>query len=279
MSSNKQDPLLQKHRQQSGPHEFAQLEVTGFARRVLIRRVLTAGVFLGLGSMVKSFAARTSLCVAAPQETAGPFPADGTGGQGAEPPNVLSNAGCVRSDIRSSFAASTAVAPGVPLQVTLCLVNAGDACKPLSGCAVYLWNCNRDGEYSLYGRGIENENYLRGVQFSDSNGYVRFTTIFPACYPGRYPHLHLEVFKSDTLPLTRSSRLLTTQLRVPREACVQVYENASGYERSAAEFQNVNDRDMVFDSSSDAELAMQTLALSGDAARGYAGATGIGIHV
>ncbi len=38
-------------------------------------------------------------------------------------------------------------------------------------------------------------NYLRGVQFTDSAGQVRFHTVFPACYPGRYPHLHVEIFR------------------------------------------------------------------------------------
>lgn len=32
------------------------------------------------------------------------------------------------------------------------------------GAAVYLWHGDRDGNYSLYSSGLENENYLRGVQ-------------------------------------------------------------------------------------------------------------------
>jgi len=42
----------------------------------------------------------------------------------------------------------------------------------LSGYAIYIWHCNRSGEYSLYSSGVLNENYLRGVQVTDSNGQV-----------------------------------------------------------------------------------------------------------
>ena len=49
-----------------------------------------------------------------PDETGGPFPADGTNGV-----NALSEDGVVRSDITSSFGAATGVADGVPLQVVL----------------------------------------------------------------------------------------------------------------------------------------------------------------
>jgi protocatechuate 3,4-dioxygenase beta subunit len=41
---------------------------------------------------------------------------------------------------------------------------------------------------------VTTESYLRGVQVTDSNGQVTFTTIYPACYSGRWPHIHFEVF-------------------------------------------------------------------------------------
>lgn len=46
---------------------------------------------------------------AIPEETAGPYPGDGTDG-----PNVLTESGVVRSDIRSSFGSLTGTAQGVP---------------------------------------------------------------------------------------------------------------------------------------------------------------------
>ena len=66
----------------------------------------------------------------------------------------------------------------------------------MQGAAVYLWHCNRDGQYSLYSQGVEDENYLRGVQATDAAGTATFTTIFPAAYDGRWPHIHFEVYRS-----------------------------------------------------------------------------------
>jgi protocatechuate 3,4-dioxygenase beta subunit len=45
----------------------------------------------------------------------------------------------------------------------------------MAGAAVYIWHCNRDGNYSLYSQAVTTENYLRGVQAADSNGVVTVT--------------------------------------------------------------------------------------------------------
>ena len=44
--------------------------------------------------------------------------------------------------------------------------------------------------------GLEDVNYLRGVQSADDTGTVEFTSIFPACYSGRWPHVHFEVYEN-----------------------------------------------------------------------------------
>jgi hypothetical protein len=105
-------------------------------------------------------------CVAAaPQETAGPYPGDGSNG-----PNVLIESGVVRQDIRSSFGSYSGTAEGVETTIELSLQNLANDCAAGTGMAVYLWHCDRDGEYSLYGRDITEQNYLRGVQVADSAG-------------------------------------------------------------------------------------------------------------
>jgi len=48
-----------------------------------------------------------------PEETAGPFPGDGSNG-----PDVLEQSGVVRSDLRSSFGGSTGTAAGVPMTLS-----------------------------------------------------------------------------------------------------------------------------------------------------------------
>jgi len=136
-------------------------------------------------------AAATGDCEEIPQETAGPYPGDGSNG-----PNVLTQSGIVRSDIRSSFGSASGTAAGVPTTVTLTITDAAKNCAALAGAAVYLWHCDRDGHYSMYSESVENQNYLRGVQQTDASGKVTFQTIFPACYSGRWPHMHFEVYPS-----------------------------------------------------------------------------------
>ncbi len=125
-----------------------------------------------------------------PSETAGPFPGDGSNG-----PDVLADAGIVRADIRSSFGAASGTAEGVPLRIELTVVEA-DTGAALPGAAVYLWHCDRNGDYSLYSQAVAEENYLRGVQAADAAGKLAFTSIFPAAYSGRWPHAHFEVYPS-----------------------------------------------------------------------------------
>ena len=165
-----------------------------------------------------------------PQETAGPYPADGANG-----PDVLAASGVVRRDITSSFGTSSTRADGVPLTVTLTLLDNANGCAPLAGAAVYAWHCDRDGRYSMYDAGLKNENYLRGVQAADSTGQVTFQTVFPGAYNGRWPHIHFEVFESMDNATAAGQVLAVSQIALTDSACREVYA-APGYESSARNF-------------------------------------------
>jgi protocatechuate 3,4-dioxygenase beta subunit len=160
-----------------------------------------------------------------PDETGGPYPADGSNGV-----NVLDDSGIVRRDIRSSFGASTTAAQGVPLTIALTVRDAATGAA-LVGKGVYLWHCDRDGNYSLYSQGVENENYLRGVQATDANGTVTFTSIYPACYSGRWPHIHFEVYDDVDTAVASGPIVKTSQIALPDETNAQVYAT-TGYEQS-----------------------------------------------
>src|SRR5262249_15497507 len=142
-------------------------------------------------------------CTVAPEETAGPFPGEGSNG-----PNVLNLTGVVRNDIRSSFAGLSGTADGVLLNVAMTIVSAS-TCAPLANRAVYIWHCDRTGGYSLYSSGVTNQNYLRGVQATDADGKVNFTSIFPGCYSGRWPHIHFEVFPSLSAATNVANKIKT----------------------------------------------------------------------
>jgi protocatechuate 3,4-dioxygenase beta subunit len=169
-----------------------------------------------------------------PDETAGPYPGDGSNG-----PDVLEQSGIVRSDIRSSFGDASGTAQGVPMQLELVIKDLANGGGGFKGVAVYVWHCDREGRYSLYSEGITNENYLRGVQIADADGRVRFTSIFPACYSGRWPHIHFEVYP-DRSSITDDSRVIaTSQVALPKETCAKVYAQ-TGYEQSVANLSQVS---------------------------------------
>jgi protocatechuate 3,4-dioxygenase beta subunit len=161
-----------------------------------------------------------------PEETGGPYPADGSNGV-----NVLNRSGIVRGDITRSFGSGSAVAAGVPLTITLTVVDLSDNSAPLAGAAVYLWHCDREGRYSLYSEGVTGENYLRGVQEADAQGKMTFTSVYPAAYSGRWPHIHFEVYPSLAAATTASDKLRTSQVALPEDASDKVYATA-GYEQS-----------------------------------------------
>lgn len=196
---------------------------------------------------------------AIPEETAGPYPGDGSNGV-----NVLTDSGVVRSDIRSSFGSSTTTAAGVQTKIQLTLVDANGG-APLPGAAVYIWHCDANGLYSLYSQGATDENYLRGVQEADANGVVTFTSIYPGCYAGRWPHIHYEVYPSLADATSGSSRLATSQLALTEEASAAVYAG-TGYPQSTRNLSQVSlATDNVF--SDGAEL--ETPTITGSVADGY----------
>jgi protocatechuate 3,4-dioxygenase beta subunit len=192
-------------------------------------------------------------CTAIPEETAGPFPGDGSNG-----PDALAEEGIVRADIRPSFGSAGGRAEGVPATLDLEILDGAAGCSPLTGAAVYVWHCDRDGRYSLYSPGATSENYLRGVQPADTGGAVSFTTIFPGCYPGRWPHIHFEVYPSVADATGGGTALATSQLAIPEDACNQVYA-ADGYAESVTNLAQLTlESDQVFADGSDLQLATAT---------------------
>lgn len=221
--------------------------------------------------------ATTTGCIADPAETNGPYPADGTNTSSGSTSNALTATGIVRSDIRSSFlGSSTTVATGVQLTLTLTVVNVNASCAPLSGFAVYIWCCDRQGNYSLYTAPAES--YLRGVQVTDANGQVTFTLIIPGCYSGRWPHIHFEIFSSLSAATGGRYASLVSQLALPSAVCTTVYADTTTYPSSASNFQSISlSSDNVFGDNTTAQIAQQTPTLTGSVSAGYTGTAIIGL--
>ena len=236
---------------------------------------------LGTGGRILSptgAVAANAQCTADAAETAGPFPADGTNHAQGETSDVLTETGVVRTDIRRSFLSTQTRAKGVEVELELNVIDTNAGCSPESAFAIYLWHCDRDGLYSLYT--APDESYLRGVQVSDENGSLSFKTIFPGCYPGRWPHMHIEVFSSLDEATNGHNAIFTTQLAMPKDICREIYKYAKGYEQSLQYFRNVTLKsDGVFRDDTAAQLAVMTPKFSGNVADGFKAKAKLGVPV
>jgi protocatechuate 3,4-dioxygenase beta subunit len=244
-------------------------------RTLLSRRgVLVAGAGLAVAGLAacregSDAAAGAGEVDEIPEETAGPYPGDGSNGV-----NALEESGVVRSDIRSSFGTGSATAEGIPMTLELTVHDLANGNARFAGVAVYVWHCDREGEYSMYAEGLEGENYLRGVQVADEDGLVRFTSVFPACYSGRWPHIHFEVYPDAASIADSANAIATSQVAIPEDVCDEAYAE-SGYERSVETLAQVSlDSDNVFgDDGGESQLAQVT----GDASSGYTVALAVGV--
>ena len=122
---------------------------------------------------------------------------------------------------------------------------------------------------SLYDR------FCEGVQATDANGTVTFTTIFPGCYSGRMPHIHFEVYRSTTTATSFSNKLKTSQLALPTDVCNTVYAT-SGYSASVRNLASISfSTDNVFSDGVTTQLATVT----GNVSDGYVATLVVGISV
>jgi hypothetical protein len=103
---------------------------------------------------------------------------------------------------------------------------------------------------------------------------LTFQSIFPACYSGRWPHIHFEAYASLSDATSSGPIVKTSQIALPKEACEAVYAT-SGYEQSVANLSQVSlAGDNVF---GDDGGIHQIATMSGDASSGYTAALTIGV--
>ena len=221
-------------------------------RREALGAVGAAGVALAWGcgdtpttpSSTVEAATTTSTnaaCAVTPTETVGPYP---------------SLVDLFRSDIREGKS-------GTLLTLTIRVVNAASACAAVSGANVEIWHVDAAGNYSQYGTQTA-ETYLRGIQTTNSNGEVTFTTIYPGWYQGRATHIHVEVTMGG-----RSVKV--TQIAFPETVNNAVH--ASGVYASRGTNPISNQSDGIFSDSLSSEIVTPT----GSATGGYAATFQVGI--
>jgi protocatechuate 3,4-dioxygenase beta subunit len=197
-------------------------------RQALAGTAATVGVALALGKSGHASAREriaaalpgAKICLLTPEAVQGPFYFD---------PKL------VRADI-------TEGRPGAPLKLALQVVEADD-CAKLTRARVDVWQCDGLGVYSGYADqetgSTKGETFLRGTQFTDADGQVRFETIYPGWYPGRTPHIHFKV-------LLDAESLVTGQLYFPDPLTEHIYATLSPYRERKAERDTMNASDAIF---------------------------------
>ncbi len=194
------------------------------------------------------------------EETAGPYPGDGSNG-----PNVLTTSGVVHRDLTKSFGSMSGSVTGVPLTLRMRATDVSDGGVAKAGLAIYAWHCDALGRYSLYSSGVTNQNWLRGIQVTDANGWVRFDTIWPGCYSGRWPHIHFEVYPSASAASSSANKMRTSQVALPATQSKAVYAT-SGYTGSTTNLSRLSlSTDGVFRDGWTNQLA----AVGGNVTNGY----------
>ncbi|HEU0090891.1 MAG TPA: intradiol ring-cleavage dioxygenase [Vicinamibacteria bacterium] len=187
-------------------------------------------------------------CAVTPTETLGPYPS-------------LTN--FVRSDIREGKS-------GLPLALTITIVNTNNSCSPVANAAVDIWQCDAQGNYSEYSQPGYNgtgQTFLRGIQTTDAGGRVTFTTVFPGWYRGRATHIHVEVKVNNSV-------VKVTQIAFEETVIAAVY--ATGVYAAKGRNPTSNASDMVFADSLSSETATIT---GGDATSGYSAAFTVGVSI
>ncbi|KAF2467084.1 aromatic compound dioxygenase [Lindgomyces ingoldianus] len=125
-----------------------------------------------------------SSCILSPETTQGPYWVSGE---------------LVREDI-------TEDQEGVPLTLDIQIIDT-NTCEPVPQSMLEIWHCNSTGVYSGVsasgnGNGAAsnlNTTFLRGIQPSDTQGVVKFDTLFPGHYTGRATHIHVLAHMNATM--------------------------------------------------------------------------------
>lgn len=179
-------------------------------------------------------------CTISPRETAGPFP-------------IKTPAQLVRENIVGDRT-------GVPLVITFKVEDINNNCMPLEGVLVDIWHCDAKGNYSEYSDQLDgdftSESFLRGRQTTGPDGIASFISIYPGWYPGRAPHLHVEVLHQN------GTSLLVTQTAFPEDISNTVYAT-NAYNGN---FDTSNSQDGEFDNSLNRNMAT---SVDGDIMNGY----------
>lgn len=200
-------------------------------------------------------------CVVTPAQTEGPYFVDER---------------LKRADIRLD-PTSDAMSEGLPLRLRINVSRVdGNACAPVQGALVDVWQCDALGVYS----DVRDSNgffdtrgrkFLRGYQETDKNGATEFVTVYPGWYTGRTVHIH---FKVRVLSAAQRSHEFTSQLYFDDAITDQVH--AQPPYRAKGVRDTRNDLDGIYRARGSGSMLLLRLTKNEG---GYNGTTMIGLRL
>jgi protocatechuate 3,4-dioxygenase beta subunit len=139
---------------------------------------------------------------------------------------------------------------GKPFQLRLQVLRYPE-CTPIENALVDIWHCDADGVYSGYPEEVSRDvwetfvlgvtkgtfengqlhvdpvndsRFLRGMQRTNSEGWVTFDTIVPGWYEGRVPHIHTKI-------MVTPEEQLTTQFYFREDVLNEIYTSIAPYNK------------------------------------------------
>lgn len=245
------------------------------------------GPFSAIGDLLGTMTAEAATAVAAvavtPSMTEGPYWVD-----------ELLRRFDVRANTASASAAAGVVQAGVPLALTIRVVDAAGG-NPINGAHVDIWHANAFGLYSDEANqqvpggaagvassvNTSGQDFLRGYQitgvdagaaFAPADGQVSFKTIWPGWYAGRAIHIHVRVRTYDGVDVATD---YTTQIFFSDSDNDAVLSAAGPYNtRSPKSDPTTDETDNVLSPSAD---ATNIVPVTGSVAGGFAATFTIGL--
>jgi protocatechuate 3,4-dioxygenase beta subunit len=200
-------------------------------------------------------------CVVTPAQTEGPYFVDER---------------LKRVDIRVD-PTTNATSEGLPLRLRINVMRVGaDACAPVPGAVVDVWQCDALGVYSDVrdANGFfdtRGRKFLRGYQETDRNGATEFLTVYPGWYTGRTPHIH---FKVRVAGEGQRSHEFTSQLYFDDTITDLVYAQQPYRAKGVRDVRN--DLDGIFRARGSGSKLLLRLSKTDE---GYLGTTAVGLRL
>jgi protocatechuate 3,4-dioxygenase beta subunit len=185
------------------------------------------------------------------------------------------------------------VSQGVLLQLEITIVDTTKSCAPVPNAAVDIWHCDARGYYAGFEQNDPDQmvgagssftytppnNYLRGVQMTDTNGTATFTTIYPGYYYGRTIHIHVEVHTDGSASATNygGGHVCHTGQLYFDDSTTDAVQNVDPYSQPRSSPRTTNPNDTIYTGQGGADALVTLTPLGSSASAGFRATITLGV--